>query len=81
MIIFQGGNDYEIFVDERTIGHTVVSPEDTMAQLKKLFYSWTFLKEEIREWMDCFSHRSYSLLEKIIGSKYNIVISLKSKWI
>lgn len=36
---FEGGNDYEIFTSERTIGHTVTSPEDTMAQLKKLFLS------------------------------------------
>lgn len=34
---FKGGNDYEIFEDQRTIGHTVVGPEDTMAQLKELF--------------------------------------------
>ncbi|KAL8304039.1 hypothetical protein RB597_004630 [Gaeumannomyces tritici] len=32
-----GGNDYEIFEDPRTIGHTVTSPDDTMAELKKLF--------------------------------------------
>lgn len=31
----KGGNDHEIFEDERTIGHTVTSPADTMAQLKK----------------------------------------------
>lgn len=36
---FQGGNDYEIFSHERTVGHTVTSPEDTIAQLKKLFWS------------------------------------------
>ena len=35
---FVGGNDYEIFTDERTVGHTVVSPEDTMKQCKELFY-------------------------------------------
>ncbi|XP_060521981.1 uncharacterized protein LOC132699340 [Cylas formicarius] len=34
---FVGGNDYEIFSDSRTIGHTVINPEDTKAQLKKLF--------------------------------------------
>ncbi|KAL2016412.1 hypothetical protein VTK56DRAFT_3533 [Thermocarpiscus australiensis] len=34
---FPGGNDYEIFVDSRTIGHSVTGPEDTMAELKKLF--------------------------------------------
>lgn len=31
-----GGNDHEIFSDSRTIGHSVVSPEDTIEQLKKL---------------------------------------------
>mmetsp|Transcript_19489 Transcript_19489/g.48557 ORF Transcript_19489/g.48557 Transcript_19489/m.48557 type:complete len:267 (-) Transcript_19489:251-1051(-) len=34
---FEGGNDYEIFTSDRTIGHTVTSPEDTMAQLNELF--------------------------------------------
>lgn len=34
---FQGGNDYEIFMDERTKGHKVTCPEDTMNQLKELF--------------------------------------------
>ena len=33
----KGGNDYEIFMDSRTVGHTVTSPEDTMKQLKELF--------------------------------------------
>jgi len=32
-----GGNDYEIYMDPRTIGHSVVDPEDTAAQIKKLF--------------------------------------------
>ncbi len=36
---FEGGNDYEIFSHERTIGHTVTSPQDTMEQVKKLFMS------------------------------------------
>ena len=36
--VFQGGNDYEIFSDSRTIGHTVNGPEDTMKQLKELFF-------------------------------------------
>ena len=31
------GNDYEIYEDPRTIGHAVTCPEDTMAELKKLF--------------------------------------------
>lgn len=32
-----GGNDYEIFVDERTIGHSVQSPNDTVKILTELF--------------------------------------------
>lgn len=32
-----GENDYEIYQDERTIGHSVTSPEDTIRQLKQLF--------------------------------------------
>ena len=34
---FKGGNDYEIFEDPRTIGHTVTSPDDTMRICKELF--------------------------------------------
>ncbi|OUU16525.1 MAG: hypothetical protein CBB97_22585 [Candidatus Endolissoclinum sp. TMED37] len=34
----QGGNDYEIYEDERTIGHSVTSPEDTIDQCNKLFF-------------------------------------------
>jgi len=34
---FKGGNDFELYEDERTIGHTVAGPEDTMRQLRKLF--------------------------------------------
>jgi len=33
----EGGNDYHIYADERTIGHSVQNPEDTMQQLTKLF--------------------------------------------
>ena len=33
----EGGNDFHIFNDSRTIGHTVKNPEDTMAQLKNTF--------------------------------------------
>lgn len=36
---YKGGNDYEIFTDERTIGHTVTCPEDTAKLLKELFFS------------------------------------------
>eukprot|EP00164_Ancoracysta_twista_P007793 GFYU01011131.1.p1 GENE.GFYU01011131.1~~GFYU01011131.1.p1 ORF type:complete len:263 (-),score=101.96 GFYU01011131.1:81-824(-) len=32
-----GGNDYEIFASDATIGHTVTSPEDTVKQCKELF--------------------------------------------
>jgi len=34
---FEGGNDFEIYSDKRTEGHAVKDPDDTMAQLKKLF--------------------------------------------
>ncbi|KAG7443659.1 eukaryotic phosphomannomutase [Guyanagaster necrorhizus] len=33
---YKGGNDYEIFADSRTIGHTVTSPSDTIRILKDL---------------------------------------------
>jgi phosphomannomutase len=36
---FEGGNDHEIFSHERTIGHTVTSPDDTKEQCTKLFLS------------------------------------------
>ena len=32
-----GGNDHEIFIDPRVIGHTVKDPEDTIIQINKLF--------------------------------------------
>ncbi|KAI1843368.1 hypothetical protein JX265_006194 [Neoarthrinium moseri] len=34
---FQGGNDYEIYSDPRTEGHSVKNPDDTLRQLKELF--------------------------------------------
>eukprot|EP01024_Parvocaulis_polyphysoides_P024610 TRINITY_DN2250_c0_g1_i2.p2 TRINITY_DN2250_c0_g1~~TRINITY_DN2250_c0_g1_i2.p2 ORF type:complete len:244 (-),score=58.84 TRINITY_DN2250_c0_g1_i2:201-932(-) len=34
---YQGGNDYEIFSSERTIGHTVTSPQDTIKQCTEIF--------------------------------------------
>ena len=34
---YKGGNDFEIYDDSRTIGHSVENPEDTVAQLKELF--------------------------------------------
>ena len=33
----EGGNDFEIYTDERTIGHRVESPEDTIRILAELF--------------------------------------------
>ncbi|KAL8811429.1 MAG: hypothetical protein Q9200_001808 [Gallowayella weberi] len=33
----KGGNDYEIFEDQRTVGHAVRNPEDTMKVLKEMF--------------------------------------------
>lgn len=35
----KGGNDYEIFSDSRTVGHTVTSPADTMRICRELFLS------------------------------------------
>ncbi len=34
---FKGGNDYEIFEDSRTIGHSVENPKDTIRTVKELF--------------------------------------------
>lgn len=34
---FKGGNDYEIYEDPRTTGHTVKNPEDTMRIVKEIF--------------------------------------------
>lgn len=34
---FVGGNDYEIYSDPRTVGHSVKDPDETIAELKKLF--------------------------------------------
>jgi len=33
-----GGNDYEIFDDERTKGYTTTGPEDTKVQLENIFF-------------------------------------------
>ncbi|KAI1457392.1 eukaryotic phosphomannomutase [Annulohypoxylon moriforme] len=33
----KGGNDYEIYVDPRTIGHSVKGPEDCLKQIKETF--------------------------------------------
>lgn len=34
---YKGGNDFEIYESERTVGHTVTSPEDTAEQCKGHF--------------------------------------------
>ncbi|KIK61597.1 hypothetical protein GYMLUDRAFT_42608 [Collybiopsis luxurians FD-317 M1] len=34
---YEGGNDYEIFTDPRTIGHSVSNPEETAKLLKEMF--------------------------------------------
>ncbi|KIO17671.1 hypothetical protein M407DRAFT_84754 [Tulasnella calospora MUT 4182] len=36
---YQGGNDYEIYTDSRTVGHSVKNPEDTIRILRELFLS------------------------------------------
>jgi phosphomannomutase len=36
---YEGGNDWEIYQDKRTIGHSVKDPDDTYRQLKELFFS------------------------------------------
>ncbi|KAI1103344.1 eukaryotic phosphomannomutase [Jackrogersella minutella] len=33
----KGGNDYEIYVDPRTLGHSVKNPEDCLRQIKEAF--------------------------------------------
>ncbi len=38
-MLIQGGNDYEIFTDPRTVGHTVNGPEDTIKQIREAFLS------------------------------------------
>lgn len=35
----EGGGDHELYVHPRTVGHNVVSPEDTLRQVKALFLS------------------------------------------
>ena len=37
---YEGGNDWEIYSDKRTIGHQVKNPEDTYAQLQQLLKSF-----------------------------------------
>ncbi|PVG04698.1 eukaryotic phosphomannomutase [Serendipita vermifera] len=35
---YKGGNDHEIYVDSRTIGHAVSGPQDTARIVKELFF-------------------------------------------
>lgn len=39
---WEGGNDYEIFMDPRTKGHTVANPLETKKKLEELLYNGTF---------------------------------------
>ncbi|KAG0576787.1 hypothetical protein KC19_5G107700 [Ceratodon purpureus] len=46
----QGGNDYEIFESEKTIGHKVTGPEDTIKQCNSIFPTLTpSQKEETKD--------------------------------
>ncbi|XP_053440785.1 phosphomannomutase 1 [Nycticebus coucang] len=36
-----GGNDFEIFADPRTVGHSVVSPQDTVQRCREIFFPET----------------------------------------
>ncbi|XP_028727062.1 phosphomannomutase 1 isoform X3 [Peromyscus leucopus] len=36
-----GGNDFEIYADPRTVGHSVVSPQDTVQRCRELFFPET----------------------------------------
>lgn len=36
---YEGGNDHEIYTSDRTVGHSVESPDDTMEQCRELFMS------------------------------------------
>lgn len=36
--VLEGGNDYEIYTDPRTIGHEVSCPEDTKKICQQLFF-------------------------------------------
>lgn len=39
VFVIQGGNDYEIYTDPRTVGHEVTSPDDTQRICEELFFS------------------------------------------
>ncbi|KAB1270639.1 Phosphomannomutase 1 [Camelus dromedarius] len=36
-----GGNDFEIYTDPRTVGHSVVSPQDTVQRCREIFFPET----------------------------------------
>ena len=44
-IYFQGGNDHEIFMDERTIGHSVKNPSETRKLLEELINNGSFSQQ------------------------------------
>ena len=44
-IYFQGGNDHEIFMDERTIGHSVKNPSETRKLLEELVNNGSFSQQ------------------------------------
>lgn len=46
---YEGGNDYEIYVSERTVGHSVGGPDDTMRIARELFIPKEKPKEEMEE--------------------------------
>lgn len=37
----KGGNDFEIYTDPRTVGHSVVSPQDTVQRCREIFFPET----------------------------------------
>lgn len=41
VLCVQGGNDFEIFADPRTVGHSVVSPQDTVQRCREIFFPET----------------------------------------
>lgn len=40
-LLLQGGNDFEIYADPRTVGHSVVSPQDTVQRCREIFFPET----------------------------------------
>lgn len=41
LLCVQGGNDFEIYTDPRTVGHSVVSPQDTVQRCREIFFPET----------------------------------------